>query len=235
MSTRTEGSPRGALLDEDDDWFATVQPQQVVEADDLSWENELEWELREPAPPDLARRQGAIVLAVVAAVLLVLAGILIGRQTKSSSTKVVTVTTAQTQETPSAAGTQQSSGATTTSGSTADTTTTGATTTGATTTGATTTPSTDTGTSTPSTGSSTPDSSAVPTGATLRPGDKGASVIALQRALTTLGYTPGTADGTYGPTTAQAVAAFQTAKSLTADGIAGAKTLAAINATLASG
>ena len=75
----------------------------------------------------------------------------------------------------------------------------------------------------------------MPTGATLRPDDKGASVIALQTALTTLGYAPGTADGTYGTKTAEAVAAFQTAKGLTADGIAGAKTLAAINTAMAGG
>ena len=60
-------------------------------------------------------------------------------------------------------------------------------------------------------------------------------MIALQKALTTLGYAAGTADGTYGTTTAQAVTAFQTAKGLTADGVAGVKTLAAINAALASG
>ncbi len=227
--TRIDSGSRGALLDEDDDWFATLQPQQAVEADDLSWENELEWQLREPAPPDLARRQGAIVVAVVAAVFLVFAGILIGRETKGASTKVVTVTASQGQETPSTASTQNDSTATTTASTTAGTPTPSATTPSATT------PSTGTNSSTPSVGTSTPGSSAVPTGATLRPGDKGASVIALQRALTTMGYAPGTADGTYGATTAQAVAAFQTAKSLTADGIAGAKTLAAINAVLASG
>ena len=72
----------------------------------------------------------------------------------------------------------------------------------------------------------------MPTGETLRPGTKGSSVIALQKALASLGYEPGTADGTYGATTAQAVTAFQTANSLTADGLAGAKTIAAINAAL---
>jgi len=75
----------------------------------------------------------------------------------------------------------------------------------------------------------------VPTDATLRVGTNDPSVTALQKALTALGYTAGTADGNYGATTAQAVTAFQTAKGLVADGIAGAQTLAAINAALASG
>jgi murein L,D-transpeptidase YcbB/YkuD len=203
MSTRIDGGTRGAPLVEDDDWFATVQ-QQTVELDDRSWENELEWQLRDPKSPDLGRRQAAIVLAVVVAVFLVFAGILIGRETKSSSTKVVTVAASQAEETPAATAAGDNSAATST-------------------------PST----STPST--STPSPTAVPTDATLRPGAEGAAVIALQQALTTLGYSPGTADGTYGATTAQAVTDFQTAKNLTADGAAGAQTLAAINAALASG
>lgn len=224
MSTRIDGGARGALLVEDDDWFATVQ-QQAVELEDLSWENELEWQLRDPTSPDLGRRQAAIVLAVVVAVFLVFAGILIGRETKSSSTKVVTAAPAPQAEVTPATGAGDSSAATgtpstSTPSSSANTPST-----------STSTPSTTTGT--PST--STSSSSAVPTDATLRGGAKGAAVIALQTALTTLGHSPGTVDGTYGATTAQAVAAFQTDKSLTADGVAGAQTLAAINAALASG
>ena len=63
----------------------------------------------------------------------------------------------------------------------------------------------------------------------------GSSVTALQTALTTLGYSPGSADGSYGASTTAAVSAFQTANNLTADGIAGPATLTAINAALASG
>ncbi len=76
---------------------------------------------------------------------------------------------------------------------------------------------------------------AVPTGETLRPGMTGSSVTALQTALTTLGYSPGAADGSYGTGTTAAVNAFQSANNLTADGIAGPATLTAINAQLAAG
>jgi murein L,D-transpeptidase YcbB/YkuD len=220
MSTRTDGGTRGALLAEDDDWFATDQ-QQAAELEAMSWENELEWQLSEPTPPDLGPRQAAIVLAVVVAVFLVFAGILIGRETKGSSTTVVTVTSpSPAQQTPAATGAGDNSAATSTP----------STTTPSTTTPSASTPSTSASPSTP-----TSTSGAVPTDATLRAGDKGAAVIALQKALTTLGYAPGAADGAYGATTSEAVTAFQTAKNLTADGVAGAKTLAAINAEPSSG
>src|SRR4051812_4271938 len=61
----------------------------------------------------------------------------------------------------------------------------------------------------------------VPAGTTLSVGDSGASVRALQRALTRLGHDPGAADGTFGPATAAAVKAFQTEAGLTPDGIVG--------------
>jgi Putative peptidoglycan binding domain len=239
MSTRIYGGARGALLDEDDDWFATPQ-QRVVELDHLQWENELEWELREPDTPDLGRRQAAIVIAAVVAVLLVFAGILIGRATKHSTTRVVTAPAAAQTQTPAAtsagdntAGTGTPSSAASTNTPTTSTPSTSAntpSTSSGTPSAGTTTPST-----TPSTSAGTPSSTAVPTGTKLRLGDKGDAVTALQTALTTLGYASGTADGTFGAATAQAVTAFQTAKTLTADGVAGAKTLAAINAALASG
>lgn len=63
---------------------------------------------------------------------------------------------------------------------------------------------------------------------TLEPGDTGAQVKALQRALKSLGYAVGKVDGQYGPTTKTAVAAFQHASGLTADGIFGPKTLDAL-------
>jgi putative peptidoglycan binding protein len=67
----------------------------------------------------------------------------------------------------------------------------------------------------------------VPT-STLKPGDTGAQVRALQRALKALGYSPGAIDGNYGPSTQQAVVRFQQASGLTADGIVGPKTLDAL-------
>ena len=76
----------------------------------------------------------------------------------------------------------------------------------------------------------------VPTDETLRPGTKGSqSVAELQAALTSLGYAAGTPDGSYGPSTVEAVSAFQTANNLPVDGVAGPATLAAINTALAKG
>jgi hypothetical protein len=75
---------------------------------------------------------------------------------------------------------------------------------------------------------------AVPT-TLLKPGETGASVEKLQRALTLAGHSPGRADGTYGNATTQAVKSFQAAHGLTADGIAGPKTLAALENTVQSG
>jgi hypothetical protein len=68
--------------------------------------------------------------------------------------------------------------------------------------------------------------------APLKPGDKGAAVRQLQRALARLGYSPGKADGSYGPGTESAVKKFQQAQGLVADGIAGSKTLAALKSAL---
>lgn len=69
----------------------------------------------------------------------------------------------------------------------------------------------------------------------LKPGDKGAQVTKLQRALAHAGYSPGTIDGSYGSATTAAVQRFQQAKHLTADGVAGPKTLAALRAALETG
>jgi peptidoglycan hydrolase-like protein with peptidoglycan-binding domain len=68
----------------------------------------------------------------------------------------------------------------------------------------------------------------------LKPGDQGAQVKLLQRALVRLGYAAGTADGVYGPSTKTAVSRFQTASSLTADGVVGPQTLQAIATALQS-
>ncbi len=66
----------------------------------------------------------------------------------------------------------------------------------------------------------------------LKPGDSGAQVKVLQKALNSLGFSSGTPDGSYGPGTKSAVAAFQNSKELTADGIFGAATLAALQQAL---
>jgi hypothetical protein len=71
-------------------------------------------------------------------------------------------------------------------------------------------------------------------GAPLKPGDTGAQVKLLQHALNHLGYSVGKVDGVYGPGTTQAVKNFQTAKGLTADGVCGAQTIAALSTALKS-
>lgn len=70
---------------------------------------------------------------------------------------------------------------------------------------------------------------------TLQPGDTGTQVKELQQALTTLGYSPGKADGDYGIGTKVAVEKFQLAKGLAEDGVVGPATLAAIQKALNSG
>jgi lysozyme len=58
---------------------------------------------------------------------------------------------------------------------------------------------------------------------TLQNGSNGGEVTMLQRALSLLGYNC-TVDGSFGPGTQAAVEQFQTAKGLTADGVAGTNT-----------
>lgn len=67
---------------------------------------------------------------------------------------------------------------------------------------------------------------------TLNPGATGEQVKVLQRALTALGFSPGKADGDYGPTTQAEVEKFQLSKGLTADGYVGQQTLAALQQAL---
>ena len=62
----------------------------------------------------------------------------------------------------------------------------------------------------------------------LRPGDSGSRVKSLQQSLKNLGLYTGSVDGVYGSGTVQAVKAFQKKKGLTQDGVAGSKTLAAL-------
>lgn len=81
-----------------------------------------------------------------------------------------------------------------------------------------------------------PAPAAVPAPATtLAPGDTGAQVERLQRALAQLGYEPGKVDGSYGPATTDALKQFQQANGLTADGVLGPKTLLALKSKLAAG
>jgi hypothetical protein len=69
----------------------------------------------------------------------------------------------------------------------------------------------------------------------LKPGDRGTAVSQLQRALEHVGYSPGTIDGVYGAATTRTVTHFQQAHGLTADGIAGRQTLAALKRALQPG
>jgi hypothetical protein len=91
--------------------------------------------------------------------------------------------------------------------------------------------------STPTTTASTtqsPGATVSPPTTTLKPGDKGTQVKALQRALAHLGYPAGKVDGIYGAVTKSAVARFQSAGKLKADGICGPLTLAALVRALRS-
>ena len=74
----------------------------------------------------------------------------------------------------------------------------------------------------------TPSPTAVPTSTpvkTLKKGMEGEDVKALQDKLRMLGYLDGTPDGIFGSQTEDAVVMFQAVNHLTADGLAGAKTL----------
>jgi Putative peptidoglycan binding domain len=97
----------------------------------------------------------------------------------------------------------------------------------------TTAPTTTNRNTTPTTTAATPQQRAAPT-TTLKPGDTGAQVKLLQRALSHLGYAPGSVDGDYGPSTIAAVKKFQQASKLTADGIVGPATLRALKRALAN-
>ena len=66
----------------------------------------------------------------------------------------------------------------------------------------------------------------------LKPGDTGPQVKVLQRALASLGYSPGKIDGDYGSSTQAAVEKFQTSAGIKADGIVGPETLKALETAL---
>ncbi|MCR5560923.1 MAG: peptidoglycan-binding protein [Bacteroidales bacterium] len=65
--------------------------------------------------------------------------------------------------------------------------------------------------------------------ASLKPGDKGEYVVALQQFLRSHGYTKNAPDGDYGPGTKKVVMAFQQANGLDVTGIADKKTVKKIN------
>lgn len=71
-----------------------------------------------------------------------------------------------------------------------------------------------------------------PPTATLVPGASGSEVKVLQRALAALGFSVGAVDGSYGPATERALKRFQRTHGLGADGVLGAKTLAALTLAL---
>ena len=68
-----------------------------------------------------------------------------------------------------------------------------------------------------------------PESSLLKTGSKGTEVKELQSKLIQLGYLTGKADSVYGTKTAEAVKAFQKASKLTADGMAGEKTITKLN------
>lgn len=192
-------------LPSEDDWFAAPAAG-PLEPEELAWQDET----REWAPPrrasDPGRREALAVLAIVAAVLLVVAGVLVVRAIGGSGTPAAGPTTPLLPTAP------------TTPPATTPTT-----------------PTTPTGTTPTGPGTTTPVGALPTTGVVLKRGMNGADVKALQAALTKLGFSPGAADGDFGPATEQAVTAFQQAKGLTADGVAGPKTLAAVNTALGIG
>jgi len=67
----------------------------------------------------------------------------------------------------------------------------------------------------------------------LIPGDTGPQVKILQRALISLGFLSGPADGIYGPSTMIAVEKFQVAQRIGEDGKVGPETLTALQKALA--
>ena len=70
---------------------------------------------------------------------------------------------------------------------------------------------------------------------TLKYGSSGSRVSELQTQLKKLGYYTGSVDGKFGAGTKRAVIAFQSANSLTPDGLAGTQTLALIAAKVQAG
>ncbi|MFJ6462579.1 N-acetylmuramoyl-L-alanine amidase [Streptomyces sp. NPDC091387] len=77
-------------------------------------------------------------------------------------------------------------------------------------------------------GGTTPDGLSFTVYATQRSGSTGAQVKAVQQLLNEQGQAAGAADGTFGPATTAAVAAYQAAHGLDRDGVVGARTWTAL-------
>ena len=92
----------------------------------------------------------------------------------------------------------------------------------------------NTGTPIPQTNTPRPTATPAATPTVLRFGSQGKAVRELQTALKKLGYYTGLVDGDFGESTKRAVTAFQRANGLTADGVAGAKTLELLNGSVAT-
>lgn len=97
-----------------------------------------------------------------------------------------------------------------------------------------TTPSTTTPSATPSTDAAS--TFTLPEGTKLQRGEGDPAVIKeLQQALSSAGYDPGPADGTFGRRTEAAVVAFQQDNDLSVDGVVGPETASALNSAVAGG
>jgi murein L,D-transpeptidase YcbB/YkuD len=208
----------GVPLDDEDDWFAEPELDHDGPHDPDLFTVEL------PPPPREKRRllsgRFPLAAAVLAAIGVFVIGALAVRAIGGSGDSSPTATPT----TPAATTPAATTPVTTAPATTAPAATTPATTTPATTTPATTTPVT-----------TTPGVITLPTDVTLKLGSSGDDVIAVQQALAQLGYDPGSVDGDFGPATQQAVVAFQTASGLTADGVVGPETLAALSKGVGSG
>ncbi|MET4077515.1 L,D-transpeptidase family protein [Janibacter sp. UYMM211] len=162
------------------------------------------------------RRRATGSAALVAGLVLGL-GACAGGGTSDAGGPASQTSTGRSTTAPSASSTSPSSGSTSTSGTSSSSTSPS---------------STGSSSSAPSSSSSsstsTPSPSATPRDTSLRPGDSGPRVRSLQRSLTRLGYWGGTADGTYGGLTEQAVLALQKQAGLDRDGVAGPRTLRAV-------
>ncbi len=84
------------------------------------------------------------------------------------------------------------------------------------------------GSAQPSAPAATSAPASTPTDGALSMGSRGDAVKTLQQKLIDLGYLSGSADGIFGESTRKAVMAFQSAKGLTASGIADSATLSAL-------
>jgi Putative peptidoglycan binding domain len=196
------------VLPEEDDWFAEPAPApwDPPSVEEQEWPGEYEPTPPPPRSPRTdSRRVGLIVAVATVAIGVFALGVLVVRAVGGGSSE----------GTPTVV---------TTAPTVPDTTLPDATT-----------PATTPTDTTPTGTTTTPSSPTLPEGVTLRPGDSGDNVVALQEALSQAGYDPGAVDGDYGPSTSQAVSAFQTAEGLSIDGVAGPETLAALAAASSSG